>query len=106
VKALQQETKYIIPLLLLIMALNTVDWAMTQAALASRLAIELNPLVATLFSHGSFAALLYKTLIVGACCTILFIFRRNRAMRVTTWIVAGWFCLLIVYQIVGRVFLT
>jgi hypothetical protein len=88
------------------MLLNIVDWALTQAALASGLAVELNPLVATLFSHSPFAALLWKVFIVGVCCVLLFVYRFHRPVYVTIWVVAVWFVLLTGYQIIGRALLT
>lgn len=106
IKTSPTEPPYVLPLLLLTMVLNVVDWAFTQVALANGSAVELNPLVATLFSHSPLAALLWKVFIVGVCCVLLFVYRFHRPVYVTIWVVAVWFVLLTGYQIIGRALLT
>jgi len=99
------STRRIILPLGIVFLLNLVDWAMTQDALSLGLAREGNPLAAALFNNSPLVALLFKILVVGTCCGLLFILRKRDFAYRATWLTAGLFMGLIFYQVVGRIFL-
>ena len=73
-----------VQLLFLWVILNLLDTILTYIMITSGCGVELNPLVAALFSVGSWAMILLKIVVMPIVCLPLFYFRGHKIVYYTT----------------------
>ena len=86
--------------ILLILLLNLLDWVMTMDEITLGIAHEGNPVVAYFVGASPLAALLFKTIVVGSGCLILFLLRKRSFTRIAVFFIMWCYVALMCWHVV------